>query len=332
MNTPKEKFQVFNSISKVPFEEAYSLFNEPFLDLIFKAQVVHRNHFPKNVIQVSTLLSIKTGGCTEDCSYCAQSKCYNAHVEKKPLMSVSDVVEAAKRAKNMGSMRFCMGASGRGPKDVDLNFICEMINKVKKLGLETCVTLGLLKRDQVMRLKEAGLDYYNHNIDTSPEYYSKIISTRTFQDRIHTIELLREYGIKVCCGGILGMGETNKDRVSMLVSLSQMSPPPESVPINWLMRIPGTPLEKAPDVDVFDFVRTIALARILMPTSHIRLAAGREAMSDELQALCFAVGANSVFFGEKLLTTSNPSVDRDENLFRRLGLVNNFRLKVKACN
>jgi biotin synthase len=302
-------------------EEAFSLFSGPFLELLFRAQEVHRRCFPINAIQVSTLLSIKTGGCTEDCAYCAQSKCHSArNLEHKPLMAVRDVVDAARKAKDMGSMRFCMGASGRGPKEVDLDVVCEMVREVKKLGLETCVTLGLLKRHQVEKLKLAGLDYYNHNIDTSPEYYSKIISTRTFEDRIHTIELLREFGIRVCCGGILGMGESNEDRVSMLLSLAKMNPPPESVPINWLMRIQGTPLEDAPDVDPFDFVRTIALARILMPSSRIRLAAGRETMSDELQALCFAAGANSLFFGEKLLTTKNPSVGRDEALFRRLGL------------
>ncbi len=300
--------------------EAETLFNLPFNELMYQAQTTHRQHFNPNAVQVSTLLSIKTGRCPEDCSYCPQSAHYKTGLQKEPLMELDEVLKAAVRAKEAGSTRFCMGAAWRGPSDKDLKKVCEMVSEVKKLGLETCVTLGLLKDEQASELKEAGLDYYNHNIDTSPEFYDQIISTRTFQDRLDTLDKVRQSGVKVCCGGILGLGETNTDRIGMLVALANLNEPPESVPINKLIKIPGTPLANQTDVDCFDFVRTIALARILMPTTTVRLSAGREQMSDELQALCFLAGANSIFYGEKLLTAANPVPEQDHALFQRLGL------------
>ncbi len=302
------------------FQDANQVFSLPFIDLLYKAQTIHRNNFNQNAIQVSTLLSIKTGSCSENCAYCSQSAHHKTGLKRAPMMKIEDVLEAAKRAKEAGSTRFCMGAAGRGPFGDDLKLVCEMVKEVKKLHLETCVTLGLLTEDQAISLKKAGLDYYNHNIDTSQEFYDKVVTTRTFQDRLDTLEIVRKAGIKLCCGGILGMGETNDDRIKMLVTLANLSPPPESVPINKLIRIPGTPLEKQKDIDPFDFVRTIALARILMPKSSVRLSAGRQQMSDELQALCFMAGANSIFYGEKLLTTSNPMPEGDNRLFERLGL------------
>lgn len=305
---------------KWTLEKAKDTFSMPFMTLIYEAQTVHRNNFDPNMVQISTLLSIKTGRCPENCSYCPQSAHYNTGIKKEPLMKIDDVISAAKRAKNAGSTRFCMGAAGRGPQNTEMDFVCEMVSEVKKLGLETCVTLGLLKDSQVQQLKKAGLDFYNHNIDTSPEFYSKVITTRTFDDRLDTIDLVRKSGIKVCCGGILGMGETNDDRIKMLVLLANFDHPPESVPINKLIKIPGTPLENQGDVDSFDFVRTIALARILMQKSHIRLSAGRQHMCDELQALCFMAGANSIFYGEKLLTADNPAPEKDDALLGRLGL------------
>lgn len=271
-------------------------------------------------MQISTLLSIKTGGCPENCSYCPQSAHYQTGLQKEPLISVQEVVQAAIRAKSAGATRFCMGAAWRGPRDKDLALVCDMVDEVKKLGLETCVTLGLLNDSQAEKLKQAGLDFYNHNIDTAPEFYNKIITTRTFEDRVNTLESVRKSGIKVCCGGIIGLGETNDDRINMLVFLANLEEPPESVPINRLIKIPGTPLENQDPVDPFDFVRTIALARIIMPNSYVRLSAGRESMSDELQALCFMAGANSIFYGEKLLTTDNPIPEKDNRLFKRLGL------------
>ncbi len=301
-------------------ETANKLFNQPFADLLFQAQSVHRANFPSNTVQISTLISIKTGSCPENCSYCPQSAHYDTGLKKEPLMEIQDVVAAAKRAKEAGSTRFCMGAAWRGPKDQDLDVVCQMVSEVKKLGMETCVTLGLLKDNQAEILRDAGLDYYNHNIDTSPDHYGKIITTRTFEDRIKTLENVRKSGVKVCCGGILGMGETNDDRLKMLLVLANMDEPPESVPINQLIPIPGTPLADQRAVDPFDFVRTIAMARILMPKSYVRLSAGREQMSDELQALCFMAGANSIFYGEKLLTADNPVPEKDMNLFDRLGL------------
>jgi biotin synthase len=302
------------------FAKADQIFNLPFPELIYIAQTEHRKQFNPSEVQISTLLSIKTGSCPENCSYCPQSAHYNTGLQKKPLLEIAEVIEAAKCAKEAGSTRFCMGAAWRGPRDQDLKVVCEMIREVKKLGLETCVTLGLLKDYQANMLKEAGLDFYNHNIDTSEEYYNKVITTRTFQDRLETLECVRASGIKVCCGGILGMGETNEDRIKMLVLLANLNDPPESVPINMLIKIPGTPLENVADVDPFDFVRTIAVARIMMPKSYIRLSAGREKMSDELQALCFLAGANSIFYGEKLLTAQNPIPEQDNHLFQRLGL------------
>lgn len=305
---------------KWTFEQAKSIFNAPLSEIIFDAQTIHRKNFPSNKVQVSTLLSIKTGSCPENCSYCPQSAHYETGIKKEPLMALADVVHAAKRAKETGATRFCMGAAWRGPRDEDLDQVCDMVSEVKKLGLETCVTLGLLREGQAERLKKAGLDFYNHNIDTSEEFYDKVITTRTFQDRLDTLDNVRSAGLKVCCGGILGMGETNEDRIKMLVTLASLAEPPESVPINKLIRIPGTPLAGQLDVDPFDFVKTIALARILMPRSFIRLSAGREAMSDEMQALCFLAGANSIFYGEKLLTADNQIPQKDEELFQRLGL------------
>lgn len=302
------------------FLEVKQIFMLPLPELLYQAQTVHRENFIPNEVQVSTLLSIKTGGCPENCSYCPQSAHNNTGLKKEPLMKVNEVVEAAKLAREAGSSRFCMGAAWRGPRDEDLEVVCEMVAEVKKLGLETCVTLGLLKEHQATRLKEAGLDFYNHNIDTSPEFYNQIITTRTFEDRLRTLDFVRKSGIKVCCGGILGMGETNDDRINMLIMLANMEEQPESVPINKLIKIPGTPMGDEAQIDTFDFVRTIALARIMMPKSFIRLSAGREQMSDELQALCFLAGCNSIFYGEKLLTANNPVPEQDNLLFERLGL------------
>lgn len=301
-------------------KEAETLFDSPLSDLIFEAQTIHRKHFGANKVQVSTLLSIKTGKCPENCSYCPQSAHYDTKLESSPLMAVEEVVMAAKQAKEAGATRFCMGAAWRSPREADLELVCEMVTQVRALGLETCVTLGMLKAGQAEKLKSAGLDYYNHNIDTSERFYSQIITTRSFKDRIDTLNKARKSGLKICCGGILGMGETNKDRLEMLVTLANMTPPPEAVPINKLIAVPGTPLENMPDVDSFDFVRTVAVSRIMMPHSYVRISAGREQMSDELQALCFLAGANSIFYGEKLLTTDNAVPQRDAELFQRLGL------------
>jgi biotin synthase len=302
------------------FQEAKELFNQPFMDLLYQAQEIHRNNFSPHEIQVSTLLSIKTGSCPENCSYCPQSAHYNTGLKKEPLMQLDEVLEAAKQAKSNGSTRFCMGAAWRGPRDEDLEKVCEMVKEVKKLGLETCVTLGLLKIHQAKKLKASGLDFYNHNIDTSEEFYKEIITTRNFEDRIETLKSVRKTGIKVCCGGILGMGESDEDRIKMLLLLATMEEPPESVPINKLIKIPGTPLANRDDIDPLTFVRTVALARILLPKSYIRLSAGREDMTDELQALCFLAGINSIFYGEKLLTANNPIPEKDIHLFRKLGL------------
>jgi biotin synthase len=305
---------------KWDLEQAREVFHLPLNQLLYEAQTVHKEHFNPNTIQISALLSIKTGGCPENCSYCPQSAHYKTELKKEPLMDLEDVVKAAKKAKESGVSRFCMGAAWRGPRDEDLSSVCTMISEVKKLGLETCVTLGLLKNGQAERLTAAGLDFYNHNIDTSEEFYDKIITTRAFEDRLATLEQVRKAGIKVCCGGIIGMGETNDDRMRMLVILANMETPPESVPINKLIRIPGTPLADQEEVDPFDFIRIIALSRIMMPKSYVRLSAGREQMSDEMQALCFMAGANSIFYGETLLTADNPIPEQDELLFKRLGL------------
>ena len=296
------------------------LFALPFNDLMFRAQQVHREHFSANQVQRSTLLSIKTGGCSEDCGYCSQAARNDTGLEKEALLEIEEVVKAATAAKEKGASRFCMGAAWRGPKDRDIDKVTEMVKQVKALGLETCVTLGMLREGQAERLKEAGLDYYNHNLDTAPEFYGQIISTHTQADRFDTLDKVRDAGIKVCCGGILGMGESQKGRASLIAELANMCPPPESVPINNLVPIPGTPLENAEPIDPFDFVRTIAVARITMPTSYVRLSAGREVMNDQLQALCFLAGANSIFYGDKLLTTGNNEEDRDAALFNRLGI------------
>jgi biotin synthase len=301
-------------------EEIEALFALPFNDLLFQAQTIHRQHFDPNRIQISRLLSIKTGKCPEDCKYCPQSAHYDTGVEKEDLVEIETVLAAARAAKESGASRFCMAAAWRGPAARDFDNVLRMVEGVKALGLETCASLGLLDGDQAHKLKDAGLDYYNHNIDTSPEKYADIISTRTFEDRIDTLDHVRDAGMKVCCGGIVGMGEQQGDRARMLQTLANMERPPESVPINLLIKIPGTPMEELEDTDPFDFVRTIAVARILMPSSHVRLSAGRMSMSDEMQALCFLAGANSMFCGERLLTAGNPTVDKDQSLFGRLGL------------
>lgn len=305
---------------KWSFQEASDIFNKPFMSLLYEAQTIHKIHFAENNMQISTLLNIKTGSCPENCSYCPQSAHYNTGLKKEPLMDKNRVLEAAKKAKEAGASRFCMGAAWRGPREDDLETVCEMISEVKKLGLETCASLGLLKEGQAAKLKKSGLDFYNHNIDSSEEFYDKIITTRKFQDRIDTLNKVEQADIKVCCGGILGMGETNEDRIKMLLFLANMEKQPGSVPINKLIQIPGTPLEGRKEMDIFDFVRTIALARILLPGSYIRLSAGRENMSDEAQALCFFAGANSLFYGEKLLTAKNPIPEKDDMLFQRLGI------------
>jgi biotin synthase len=301
-------------------EEVQALFALPFNDLLFRAQTVHRSHFDPNTVQLSTLLSIKTGACPEDCAYCPQSVRYNTGLKAEPLLPLDEVKRAAAEAKANGATRFCMGAAWRSPKDRDLEKVAEMVREVKALGLETCVTLGMLKKHQAENLAAAGLDYYNHNIDTSPEHYGEIITTRSFQDRLDTLEHVREAGMKVCCGGIVGMGESPTDRAEMLRVLANLPQHPESVPVNELVQVPGTPLDGAAPLDPFDFVRTIAVARILMPRSHVRLSAGRTQMNEELQALCFLAGANSIFYGERLLTTANPQNEKDRRLFARLGI------------
>ncbi|MFV1984158.1 MAG: biotin synthase BioB [Thiohalomonadales bacterium] len=300
--------------------EIQSLFEKPFNDLLFEAQQIHRLNFDANEVQISTLLSIKTGKCPEDCSYCPQSIRYDTELEDESLMTVDDVLAAAKQAKENGASRFCMGAAWRSPKDRDLTPVMEMIKGVKELGLQTCLTAGMLTKKQATNLKEAGLEYYNHNLDTSPEFYGEVITTRTYDDRLQTIQYVRDADMNVCCGGILGMGESRKDRAGLMQQLVNMEKHPESVPINMLVRVEGTPLESELDLDPIEFVKTIAVARILMPKSFVRLSAGREEMSDEMQALCFLSGANSIFYGEKLLTTPNPSENNDKNLFKKLGL------------
>ncbi len=301
-------------------EEVQALFALPFNDLIYQAQCVHRDHFDPNEIQVSSLLSIKTGSCSEDCGYCPQSARYDAGVTPEALMPVETVLKAAQKAKNEGASRFCMGAAWRKPKDKDIERVIEMVQGVKALGMETCVTLGMLTDEQTFRLKEGGLDYYNHNLDTSEDYYSEVITTRTYLDRLETLARVRDAGINVCCGGIVGMGESDADRAKLLNELANMPTHPESVPINMLVQVEGTPLMGTEPLDPLIFIRTIAVARILMPKSRVRLSAGRNTMSDEMQALCFLAGANSIFYGDKLLTTDNPVTKHDRNLFKRLGL------------
>jgi len=300
--------------------EVQALFDQPFNDLLFQAQTVHRQHFNPNEVQVSTLLSIKTGACPEDCKYCPQSGHYNTGLEKERLLQVEKVIEKAKQAKASGSTRFCMGAAWKHPADKDMPYVVEMVKQVKALGLETCMTLGMLTEDKAEQLADAGLDYYNHNLDTSPEFYDKIITTRSFQDRLDTLSNVRNSGMKICSGGILGMGETATDRIGLLRQLANMDVQPESVPINMLVKVKGTPLENVDDLDPLDFIRTIAVARVMMPASHVRLSAGREKMSDEMQSMAFFAGANSIFYGECLLTTPNPETHRDLQLFKRLGI------------
>lgn len=300
--------------------EIAALFELPFSDLMFRAQTVHREHFDPNAVQVSTLLSIKTGGCSEDCGYCPQSARYHTEVENEELMALDDVVAAARAAKESGASRFCMGAAWRGPKQKDLEPVLKMIEEVKSLGLETCATLGMLKEGQAEQLREAGLDYYNHNLDTAPEFYGEVISTRTYQDRLETLDRVRDAGMHVCCGGIVGMGESRNQRAGLIAQLANMETPPESVPINMLTQVEGTPLHGTDELDPFEFVRTIAVARITMPKSYVRLSAGRQSMDEPLQALCFLAGANSIFYGEKLLTTGNPDVEADKALFAKLGI------------
>ena len=296
------------------------LFNQPFLDLLFEAQQIHRQHFDPRQVQVSTLLSIKTGACPEDCKYCPQSARYKTGLESERLMEVEQVLESARQAKQAGSTRFCMGAAWKNPNDRDMPYLEQMVKGVKALGLEACMTLGTLNDSQAQRLAGAGLDYYNHNLDTSPEFYGNIITSRTYQERLDTLDKVRDAGIKVCSGGIVGLGETVKDRAGLLLQLANLPTPPESVPINMLVKVKGTPLADNDDVDAFDFIRTIAIARIMMPTSHVRLSAGREQMNEQTQAMCFMAGANSIFYGCKLLTTPNPEEDKDLQLFRKLGI------------
>lgn len=300
--------------------QAQALFDLPFFELLFQAQQVHRLHFDPQQIQISTLLSIKTGACPEDCKYCPQSARYKTGLKAERLLEVERVIESAKQAKKAGSTRFCMGAAWRNPHERDMPYLETMVKEVKALGLETCMTLGKLTDQQARRLADAGLDYYNHNLDTSPEFYGSIITTRTYQDRLDTIDTVRQAGMKVCSGGIVGLGEKVTDRAALLVQLANLSQVPESVPINMLIKIKGTPLEDNEDVDAFDFIRTIAVARIMMPTSFVRLSAGREQMNEQMQALCFMAGANSLFYGCKLLTAANPNQDKDQQLFRKLNI------------
>ncbi|RUM51587.1 MAG: biotin synthase BioB [Methylococcus sp.] len=300
--------------------EIGALFELPFNDLLYRAHGLYRRFFDPNRVQVSQLLSIKTGACSEDCAYCPQSARYNTGLETESLMSLDEVIRSAREARSQGATRFCMGAAWRSPKDRDIDHVVEMVKGVRELGMETCVTLGMLSDEQTRRLKESGLDYYNHNLDTSAQYYSEIISTRSYQDRLDTLKRVRDAGINVCCGGIVGMGESDDDRAGLLMELANLPKHPESVPVNMLVQVEGTPLDGTPGLDPLSFVRTIAVARILMPASWVRLSAGRTEMSDEMQALCFFAGANSIFYGDKLLTTDNPVADSDRRLFDRLGL------------
>ncbi len=301
-------------------KEVQALFALPFNDLLFQAQTVHRQNFDPNAVQVSTLLSIKTGACPEDCKYCPQSAHHSTDLEVERLMKVKQVLEEAQAARDKGATRFCMGAAWSSPRAKDMPYVIDMVKGVKAMGLETCMTLGMLDQDQATSLADAGLDYYNHNLDTSAEYYDSIITTRTYQDRLDTLQNVRDAGMKVCCGGIMGMGEELRDRIGLLITLANMPHHPESVPINMLVKVEGTPLDSVNDLEPFDFIRTIAVARILMPQSHVRLSAGRQRMNEQMQALCFLAGANSIFYGEKLLTTENPEADADRQLFNKLGI------------
>ncbi|MGD8206803.1 MAG: biotin synthase BioB [Thiohalocapsa sp.] len=301
-------------------EQAAALLDQPLNDLLFAAQTAHRGHFDPNQVQVSTLLSIKTGGCPEDCGYCSQSARHDTPLERERLLPLEEVVAAARAARSQGATRFCMGAAWRSPTDRNLDAVVAMVEAVAGLGMETCVTLGMLTLEQARRLRDAGLDYYNHNLDTSPEFYGRVITTRTYQDRLETLEHIRAAGLKTCSGGIVGLGESRRDRASMLCQLASLPTHPESVPINLLVQVEGTPLFGSDELDPFELVRAIGVARIMMPASYVRLSAGRSTMSDELQALCYLAGANSVFYGERLLTTPNADVDGDRSLFRRIGL------------
>ncbi len=309
-----------HTVNRWSVADIVALFELPFSDLMYQAQTVHRAHFDPNAVQVSTLLSIKTGGCSEDCGYCPQAARYHTEVEDEPLMKLDEVLSAAQTAKNNGASRFCMGAAWRGPKQRDLEPVLKMIAEVKAMGLETCATLGMLKEGQAEQLKAAGLDYYNHNLDTAPEFYGNVISTRTYQDRLDTLDRVRQQDIHVCSGGIIGMGETRTQRAGLLAELANMEHPPESVPINLLTQVEGTPLHGTAELDALEFVRTIAAARITMPTSYVRLSAGRQSMNEGIQAMCFLAGANSIFYGEKLLTTANPETSSDQALFAKLGI------------
>jgi len=308
------------SVAPWSVDAVLALYELPLMDLLWRAQTVHRQHFDPNAIQRSTLLSVKTGGCSEDCGYCSQSARYQTETERERLLPVDEVVAAAKAAKDKGASRFCMGAAWRGPKANDLDKVLEMVREVKALGMQTCVTLGMLKDGQAAKLKDAGLDYYNHNLDTDADFYGQVIKTHSQDDRLDTLEQVRDAGINVCSGGIIGMGESRRNRAALITQLANLPKPPESVPINNLVPVPGTPMASQPRLDPFEFVRTIAAARITMPSAWVRLSAGRQEMTDELQALCFLAGANSMFYGERLLTTGNPDVDRDDALFARLGL------------
>ena len=310
-----------NIRSNWTFNEVLKIYNKSFNELLYEAQTIHRNNFNNSKVQMSTLLSVKTGSCPEDCAYCPQSAHHNTNLEKEKLINIKKVKEAAIKAKQAGSTRFCLGAAWRSPTDKDLDVVCEMIKEVSGLGMETCVTLGMLKDYQAKKLAKSGLDFYNHNIDTSEEYYSKIISTRNLDDRLNTLENVRKANLKVCCGGILGMGETVNDRIKMLITLANLPKHPESVPLNQLIKIPGTPLENEKDLDPIELVKTIALARILMPHSYVRLSAGRTEMSESTQALAFLAGANSIFQGDILLTAENPGKTKDTKLFKKLGIV-----------
>ena len=314
------KFRENGLEKKWAAEDVLALFGLPFNDLIYRAQCVHRAHFDANVIQLSTLISVKTGGCSEDCGYCSQSARHPTAVESLPMLSKEEVVSAAKTARANGATRFCMGAAWRGPKQRDLDAVSEMVKAVKELGLETCATLGMLKEGQAEQLKEAGLDYYNHNIDTSSSHYGEIVSTRDYGDRLDTLQKVRKAGINVCCGAIVGMGESRENRAEMIAELAGQSPQPESVPINHLVHVEGTPLYGSDPLDPLEFVRTIAAARITMPKSVVRLSAGRQQMNEQTQALCFMAGANSIFYGEQLLTTGNPEVGKDRALMQKLGI------------
>jgi len=308
------------TVTRWSIEDIMALYEMPLNDLMFQAQAVHRENHDPNAVQVSTLLSIKTGGCSEDCGYCPQAARYNTEVDNEPMLPLEEVLKAAQTAKDNGASRFCMGAAWRSPKQKDLEPVLKMVKEVKAMGLETCTTLGMLKEGMAEQLKEAGLDYYNHNLDTAPEYYGDVISTRTYEDRLDTLDSVREADINVCSGGIIGMGETRKQRAGLLAQFANMERPPESVPINLLTQVEGTPMHGTDELDPFEFVRTIAAARIVMPKSFVRLSAGRQSMHEGIQAMCFMAGANSIFYGEKLLTTDNPEAETDQKLFAKLGI------------